>query len=192
MARNGDKDQPTAAPAPGGGGGTFDFGQMLAIADALPVALAFVDSALRYRFVNQALADFLERPRSEMLGRTMAEILGSKVLADRQPMLDAALAGERQWFAADFDHPSRGPLAIQSEYLPQRGPDGAVFGLVLLINDVTEQRIAERALRESEARFRRIADSAPVPMWVTRLDRTRDFVNQAYVELMSARAPGSA
>jgi PAS domain S-box-containing protein len=42
--------------------------------------------------------------------------------------------------------------------------------------------VAERALRESEARFRRIADSAPVMMWVTRLDRKREFVNEAYLE----------
>ena len=181
MTRKGD----TGQSKPGGGGaGRFDFGQMLAIADALPMALAFVDTSLRYRFVNQALADFIERPRAEMIGRTMGEILDARVMADRQPMLDAALTGERVWFAADYDHPTRGPLAIQSDYLPQRGPDGAVFGLVLLINDVTEQRVAERALRESEARFRRIADSAPLPMWVTRLDRSRDFVNQAYIDLL--------
>ena len=170
--------------AAGRGPGTFDFAQMLAIADALPVALAFVDRDLRYRFVNQALAEFFERPRGDMLGLTMGEILPPAAMADRKPMLDAALAGERQWFAADFDHPTRGPLAIQSEYLPQVGSDGEVFGLVLLISDVTEQRVSERALKESEARFRRIADSAPVPMWVTRLDRSRDFVNQAYVELL--------
>ena len=57
-----------------------------------------------------------------------------------------------------------------------------MVGLILVIQDVTEQRASEIALRESEARFRRIADSAPVMMWVTRLDRTRDFVNDAYAE----------
>ena len=54
----------------------------------------------------------------------------------------------------------------------------------MLVEDITEQRLAGRALKESEARFHRIADSAPMPMWVTRLDRSRDFVNDAYVELM--------
>ena len=55
--------------------------------------------------------------------------------------------------------------------------------MLILVQDVTEQRTAERALRESEERFRRIADQAPVLMWVTRLDRTRDFVNDAYVRV---------
>lgn len=41
-----------------------------------------------------------------------------------------------------------------------------------------------RALEESEERFRLIADSAPVPMWVTRLDRKRSFVNRAYIDFL--------
>jgi len=60
-----------------------------------------------------------------------------------------------------------------------------VEGIVVLIDDVTEQRVAERALKESEARFKRIANSAPVLMWVTRLDRTRDFVNDAYMDYLA-------
>ncbi len=44
--------------------------------------------------------------------------------------------------------------------------------------------LAQAALRESEQRFRLIADSAPVPMWVTKLDRSRGFVNIAYADFL--------
>ncbi len=161
----------------------FDFSQVLTIADALPMLVASVGPDQRYRFVNRAFSDFFKRPRREILGRTMAEVMGPDAYAMREGLIRAALTGERQWFAAEYPHPSRGMLAVQTEYLPQRaGPDGPVQGLVVLVQDVTEQRVSERALRESEARFRRIADSAPVMMWVTRLDRRRDFVNDAYLE----------
>ncbi|MFC3711952.1 PAS domain S-box protein [Sphingoaurantiacus capsulatus] len=50
-----------------------------------------------------------------------------------------------------------------------------------LERELDERRRAEAAVRESEARFRLIADSAPIPMWVTRLDRQREFANSAYV-----------
>ncbi|WP_181242601.1 hybrid sensor histidine kinase/response regulator [Caulobacter vibrioides] len=47
--------------------------------------------------------------------------------------------------------------------------------------DVTNRRRAEAEVRESEARFRALADSAPALMWVTRSDGIRQFVNNAYV-----------
>ncbi|WP_294121429.1 PAS domain-containing sensor histidine kinase, partial [Sphingomonas sp.] len=162
--------------------GPLDFSQILGVADALPIMIGFIDRNERYSFVNRALAEWFERPRKEILGRRMIEMLGEEDYRNRKPLFDAALAGERQFFAADFHHPTRGLLAVQADYVPQRDGQGDVFGMILLVQDITEQRAAERALKESEARFRRIADSAPVMMWVTRLDRTRDFVNDAYAE----------
>ena len=102
--------------------------------------------------------------------------------------LPRALAGERLFFASEFVHPKRGTVALQSHFVPWADPDGTVRGFFILQQDVTEQRDAERSIRESEARFRRIANSAPAMMWVTRLDRMRDFVNEAYADLPAGRA----
>ncbi|HEV2081946.1 MAG TPA: PAS domain S-box protein [Brevundimonas sp.] len=44
-----------------------------------------------------------------------------------------------------------------------------------------ERTRAELEMRESEHRFRSVADTAPVLIWVTNADRSRAFVNQAYV-----------
>lgn len=175
-------DEP--APNPVGNAGGFDFTGMLAVADMLPVMVAYVDEDLRYRFMNKPMADWFERPRSELLGLTMRELLGEEAWAMREPLIEAAFAGERKFFASDFQHPGRGSLAVQTNYMPWADRSGRVRGLIILVQDVTEQRAAERALRESEERFRRIANQAPVLMWVTRLDRTRDFVNDAYVEFV--------
>ena len=155
---------------------------LLALADELPVMVAYFDRDVRFRFLNRALADWLEMPRSEILGRTITDLVGVDAFAERQPLVDAALAGERNAISSTFDHPTRGTVALQSEYVPWRDSGGDVHGFITITTDVTEQRVAEKALRESEARFRRIANSAPAMMWVTRLDRTRDFVNDAYVE----------
>jgi PAS domain S-box-containing protein len=163
---------------------------LMALADLLPVMTAFVDRDLVYRFMNAPLAEWLGRPRREVIGRHMRDVLGERAFAEREAMLEAALSGERKFFAASFDHPELGPVTAQSDYVPWVNPaTGAVDGVVMVITDVSEQRATEQALRESEARFRRIANSAPTMMWVTRLDRVRDFVNDAYVAFVGG--PGS-
>src|SRR3954453_22957470 len=66
----------------------------------------------------------------------------------------------------------------------ERDRNGRALRLVGADLDVTDQMLAQETLRESEERFRLIADSAPVPIWVTKLDRTRSFANQAYVDFL--------
>jgi PAS domain S-box-containing protein len=187
--RGGRESAGDATAAPKGADG-FDISQVLAIADALPMGLAYIDRDRRYRFVNRTLAEFFERPRKTLIGETMDEILGTKAMEPRLPMVEAALAGQRRWFSADFPHPTRGTLAIQTDYLPQTAPDGSVRGVIIITHDVTEQRIAEVALKESEERFRRIADSAPALIWVGRLDGTFDFINQTYADFFGIAATG--
>jgi PAS domain S-box-containing protein len=146
---------------------------------------AYVDRDLAIRFINAPYAEWLGQPRREILGRTLRDLIGEANWTQREPLLRAALDGERQYFAATYDHPTRGPLALQIDYVPWVAPGRTeVEGVCIVLADVTEQRVAERALKESEARFRRIANSAPAMMWVTRLDRVRDFVNDAYVEFV--------
>ena len=160
----------------------FDPATVISIADALPVMVAYCDAGQIFRFCNQPVCDWFERPREAILGRSVREIMGEAAYAGRTDALALALTGEKQWFAARFDHPTRGPLTTQAEYTPHLADDGTVVGIIMVVQDLTEQRAAEVALRESEARFRRIANSAPAPMWVTRADGSRDFVNEAFVE----------
>ncbi|RAK51419.1 hybrid sensor histidine kinase/response regulator [Phenylobacterium deserti] len=50
--------------------------------------------------------------------------------------------------------------------------------------DVTERRLAFEQMLQSEARFRVLADSAPILMWVSRTDGRREFANRAYVDFL--------
>ncbi len=56
-------------------------------------------------------------------------------------------------------------------------------GVVASFTDVTQQRLAGEALREGEARFRSLADSAPVLIWVTDSDGRLVYVNRRWTEL---------
>jgi PAS domain S-box-containing protein len=73
---------------------------------------------------------------------------------------------------------------IAAEGRIERDAHGVALKMIGAHIDITERALSREMLRESEQRFRLIADSAPVPIWVTRLDRTRSFANRAYVEFV--------
>jgi PAS domain S-box-containing protein len=105
--------------------------------------------------------------------------------AERQ-FLDL-LEGTSERYSSEYRiiRPSDGELRwIAAEGRIERGPDGRAVRMIGAHIDITERALAREMLRESEERFRLIADSAPVPIWVTQLDRTRSFANRAYVEFV--------
>ena len=52
----------------------------------------------------------------------------------------------------------------------------------IIIRDVTESRRAQEAVRESEARFRLVANTAPVLIWMSGPDKLRNYFNQPWLE----------
>jgi PAS domain S-box-containing protein len=65
---------------------------------------------------------------------------------------------------------------------PLRNDDGTLRGGVVVLHDVTEQKRAEEALRQSEERYRLLFDSNPHPVWVYDLESLGILdVNQAAI-----------
>jgi PAS domain S-box-containing protein len=62
---------------------------------------------------------------------------------------------------------------------PFRGEGG---GAVILHTDITERKRAELALRESEERFRRMADAAPVLVWMSGPDKGCMYFNKGWLD----------
>src|SRR5437868_160659 len=48
--------------------------------------------------------------------------------------------------------------------------------------DITKRKIAEEELRESEARFRTVADAAPVMIWMSGTDKLCNFFNKGWLD----------
>lgn len=59
---------------------------------------------------------------------------------------------------------------------------GQPIGTIIEARDITASRARDAALRESEARFRNMADHAPVMMWVTDPDGNCTYLNRAWYD----------
>jgi PAS domain S-box-containing protein len=73
-------------------------------------------------------------------------------------------------------------LPVNDHAVPMFAEDGSLRGAVLLFRDDTHRRKARKALRASESRFRTLADSAPVLIWMADRQRRITFVNQPWLE----------
>ncbi len=158
-------------------------GRLRAIADALPFLISYLDKDQIFRFINKPYESWFERPLSEIVGRHVRDVMGPAMYEVRRPFIERALAGESLSYEADFPR-SEGTVQTEIVHVPHRDQAGRILGLYTVVMDITARKLAEKVLSESEERFRSIADSAPVPMWVSRLDGLRQFVNRAYHEFL--------
>jgi PAS domain S-box-containing protein len=65
---------------------------------------------------------------------------------------------------------------------PLLDDEGSPRGAVGVMSDITEHKRAEAALREGEERFRNMADTAPVMIWVSGPDKRCTFFNKAWLD----------
>jgi PAS domain S-box-containing protein len=129
---------------------------------------------------NPAACTFYGWPRESMINMDVTNINVSPAQTVLANMQQAIRSSGSQRFL--FQHRlangqirdvevHSGPIRIgQKEYL------------FSIINDITERLGAEQALRESEARFRSLADAMPQLVWTAQADGTVDYYNRRYQE----------
>ena len=115
--------------------------------DNVPVLITYVDREERYRFTNEPYQKALGQRGADVIGRTLREVLGEDRYRRLKEHIDAALAGQRQSFEIEFPH-SAIEIA-RGTYIPHVDEAGDVIGFFTLYQDITEQRHAERVLREA-------------------------------------------
>jgi PAS domain S-box-containing protein len=135
--------------------------QIRLITDAAPLLISYVDTDLRYRFVNQAYADWFGHPVAAILGKRISEVSGEVAFEEIRPHVESALRGERVTYEAAVAYRDGGPRYIHAELISDKGEDGRVRGVVAVVVDMTARRSAERQMEESEQRYRSLFEHNP-------------------------------
>ncbi len=140
------------------------------VLDAAPVLEAFVDHEHRYRLVNAAYEEWFGVPREAIIGRTMVEVLGEAAYRQIFPHVQQALNGERAKYQIRFSFPKRGERDVETVLTPYRNATGEVLGFCILVQDITELKQVEQALRRSSDTLQGFYDSSSFMMGMAELD----------------------
>jgi diguanylate cyclase (GGDEF)-like protein/PAS domain S-box-containing protein len=109
------------------------------IADGMPALIAYVDRDLRYHFCNRIYEDWFGKSSSEVMGHTIEEVLGPELFALIADRLALALQGETIMFEQRRLY-NGGVQFLKVTYIPERDASGAVLGLYIMAQDISEMK----------------------------------------------------
>jgi PAS domain S-box-containing protein len=149
------------------------------VTDFAPAYIAHCDRRCRYLFVNRPFADRFQLTPEQVIGRTVAEVLGTEVYERLRPLIEAALRGERVEQELELPYQDVGKRIMLARLAPNLDSQSQVLGFVAVITDVTERRRTDEA---KDASFRRLADSLPQMVWMARADGHTDYFNERWYQ----------
>ncbi|MGC9323454.1 MAG: PAS domain S-box protein [Desulfomonilia bacterium] len=151
---------------------------------AIPDIVYFKDAQGRNLTVNKAYEVLAGVAQRDVIGKTDHDVLPAE-LARQCAMSDtevkearAALRFEEEMVSRDGKH-----LFFDTIKAPIFDDRGRFMGLVGVSRDITERKQAEDALRDSELRYRLLAENARDVIWVLNPDLTYRYVSPSVKHL---------
>ncbi|MGA7935152.1 MAG: ATP-binding protein, partial [Kovacikia sp.] len=124
--------------------------QLRLITDALPVLIAYVDSAQCYRFNNQAYEHWFGVSRMAIAGLPLQQVLGEAVYGSIKPHIEAVMAGQEASYETLVPYKNGDLRWVHVIYVPDFNQQGEVKGFVALITDITDRKRAQQVLQQAK------------------------------------------
>ena len=153
-----------------------------AIYQSAPIGLNVLDTDLRFIRINQRLAEMNGYSIDAHLGRSLREILPDladtaeqllhTILETGEPLLNVELRGETP------AQPGVARIWLE-HFLPLKHGD-RVVGISTVCEEITDRKQVEDALRQSEERYRCLAELIPQLVWTANVEGQLLDVNQRW------------
>ncbi|MGN6368262.1 MAG: PAS domain S-box protein [Phycisphaerae bacterium] len=160
-------------------------GLLRRLIDALPDYLFIKDTESRILINNLAHARNLGLPPEACVGRTDRDFfpphLADLYITSEKNVVNQGTVYQDEEATIDRKGNHRWKLTTK---IPLRGPDGEVIGLAGINHDITEMKLAQRALAESEERHRNLYHNTPVMLHSFDMDNVVVHVSDYWLNSM--------
>jgi len=124
--------------------------QIRLITDTAPVMLAQCSRDQRFRFVNRPYAERLGLLPEDIVGRSLADVLGKHASEAIDPYIRRVLDGEPVEFETEIPYDRIGRRFMRVAHMPEKDGSGNVTGWVSAISDITDRKQTEEMLRQAK------------------------------------------
>lgn len=130
------------------------------IADSVPALIAYYEvHTLQCQFANRRYAEYNGWTPQTILGKTVREAIGEAAWAMIEPHVRQVVAGKTVQYVREQTLPDGTQRVIEVNLIPHLDDGQTQLGAFVLISDITTQWQAERAIRDSEERMRKLAEA---------------------------------
>jgi PAS domain S-box-containing protein len=152
------------------------------VVEAIPEGIWVVSSQGQTVFSNLRMAELLGVDPESMPEQSCFGCVYPEEVEEAQGHFARTFAGDRRPFDFRLRRADGSPIWVSISCMPVTDDTGAPVALLGLFSDISERKKAEAALKESEERFRHMADTVPVMLWVTDAEKQFTFVNKTWLD----------
>ncbi len=139
-----------------------------------------IDKNYRYLFANQTYLRYHQLDESQLVGKTVEEVMGGDVFKESvKPLVDRCLNGESIRYEMTRNYPELGERHLDVYYYPIKEENEDTVGLAGVLRDITERKKAEEAIINERNKLFNILNSMEDGVYIVSKQYDIEFVNQA-------------